>query len=125
MNPQNGDQTMETANVSNYTIRQIILSHWIENSTPETSQPKRTLFRSLRSRIENLEISTPALAHRICQLIPAQCPFARKVQLFGRTILTIPPLCKINPFYEELMMLRFRALSYLADECGEDISAYC
>ncbi|MFY8175362.1 Mo-dependent nitrogenase C-terminal domain-containing protein, partial [Planktothrix agardhii] len=27
--------------------------------------------------------------------------------------------------YEELVYLRFQALCYLADECGEDISAYC
>ncbi len=124
---------METVNVSDYTINKIILSNWIENPTvdkkdslsPNPSRPKRDPFRPIRDRIENLKIDTPALAHRICKLIPAQCPFARTVQIFGRTILTIPPLCKINPVYEELMVLRFRALSYLADECGEDISAYC
>lgn len=121
---------METANVSEYTIREIILSNWIENPTADKTKtfsfrPKRDLFRPIRRSIDNVEITTPALAHRICKLIPAQCPFARKIQLFGRTLLTIPPLCKINPVYEELMMLRFRALSYLADECGEDISAYC
>ncbi|MEG3440354.1 Mo-dependent nitrogenase C-terminal domain-containing protein [Pannus brasiliensis CCIBt3594] len=124
---------METINVSNYTIKRIILSHWIENPSrdkkeslpPAPSRPKIDIFRPIRSWIEGIAIDTPELARRICKLIPAQCPFARKISLFGRTILTIPPLCKINPVYEELMVLRFRALTYLADECGEDVSAYC
>jgi hypothetical protein len=33
-------------------------------------------------------------------------------------------LCKLNPLYEQLVGLRFRALSYLADDCGEDVSQY-
>jgi hypothetical protein len=37
----------------------------------------------------------------------------------------IPPMCKLNPLYEEVVGLRFRALCYLADDCGEDISQYC
>jgi hypothetical protein len=65
------------------------------------------------------------LAHRICKLIPPQCPFERDIKLFGRTIAHIPPLCKLNPLFEEVVSLRFRALCYLADECGEDISRYC
>ncbi|MFM7527545.1 MAG: Mo-dependent nitrogenase C-terminal domain-containing protein [Nodosilinea sp.] len=34
----------------------------------------------------------------------------------------IPPMCKINPLYEQLVGLRFQALSYLANECGEDVT---
>ncbi|NJR60273.1 MAG: hypothetical protein HC769_16410 [Cyanobacteria bacterium CRU_2_1] len=37
----------------------------------------------------------------------------------------IPPLCKLNPFYEEIMMLRFKALQFLADVCCEDVTIYC
>lgn len=66
-----------------------------------------------------------AVARFLCQLIPAQCPFEQDLVLFGCTIAHIPPLCKLNPFYESLMMLRFKALSFLAEECGEDITAYC
>lgn len=44
--------------------------------------------------------------------------------LFGHQVAYIPPLCKLNPLYDELVELRFKALCYLADECGEDISAY-
>jgi hypothetical protein len=130
MNQSIEGRTMVNADVSDYTISKIILSNWIapwskDNLKNPSLQPKRDLLQPLRQRIERLEINTPALAHRICRLIPAQCPFARKIQLFNRTILEIPPLCKLNPLYEDLMMLRFRALSYLADECGEDIGAYC
>ncbi|MCS6815305.1 MAG: Mo-dependent nitrogenase C-terminal domain-containing protein, partial [Cyanobacteria bacterium] len=56
----------------------------------------------------------------ICQWIPAQCPFARTISWQGRTLLVIPPLCKLNPFYDELMGLRFRALSYLAEQSCAD-----
>ncbi|HAC62735.1 MAG TPA: nitrogenase [Cyanothece sp. UBA12306] len=83
------------------------------------------LFKPLRNWLDNQEIRNEALAHRLCRLIPSQCPFARDINLFGRVILSIPPLCKLNPLYEELMNLRFRALCYLAEEIGEDISQYC
>ncbi len=82
-------------------------------------------LRPLRNWLENLNISNPQLAHKLCQLIPSQCPFERDLNLFGRTLLHIPPMCKLNPLYEEVVMLRFKAMCYLADECGEDISQYC
>jgi hypothetical protein len=43
--------------------------------------------------------------------------------LFG-TFFHVPPLCELNPFYNELVFLRFRALSYLSDVCGEDVTKY-
>jgi Mo-dependent nitrogenase C-terminus len=82
-------------------------------------------LKPLRHWLENLNISDPQLAHKLCQLIPSQCPFERDLNLFGRTLLHIPPMCKLNPLYEEVVMLRFKAMCYLADECGEDISQYC
>ncbi|MFM7324087.1 MAG: Mo-dependent nitrogenase C-terminal domain-containing protein [Nodosilinea sp.] len=78
----------------------------------------------LRRWLRNLDISTPSRAHQVAALIPGQCPFEREITLWGRAILRIPPLCKLNPVYDELIELRFRALCYLAEECGEDISAY-
>jgi hypothetical protein len=78
----------------------------------------------LRRWLQQLQIDNPAIAHRICRLIPSQCPFARTIYLFGYQVLTIPPLCKLNPLYDELIDLRFRALSYLADVCQVDISIY-
>ncbi|MBP0009218.1 MULTISPECIES: Mo-dependent nitrogenase C-terminal domain-containing protein [unclassified Roseofilum] len=82
------------------------------------------LFYPIRQRLNSLEIKRPEIARLIVKLIPAQCPFARDIKLFGRTIIRIPPMCKLNPLYDELMNLRFRCLCFLADECGEDIEAY-
>lgn len=79
----------------------------------------------IREWLNKLEIKDAALAHLICRIVPVQCPFERDICLFGRTLVHIPPLCKLNPLYEEVTGLRFRALCYLADECGEDIRCYC
>lgn len=75
--------------------------------------------------IDKLEIKQEQTARLIVKLIPAQCPFAREIQVFGKVIFRIPPLCKFNPLYEQLIALRFRALCFLADQCGEDIMSYC
>lgn len=66
----------------------------------------------------------PKLAQLLCQLIPASCPFERDIKIFQHTVFHIPPLCKLNPFYEQVVSLRFRCLSYLANECDEDITIY-
>ncbi|MGI8502859.1 MAG: Mo-dependent nitrogenase C-terminal domain-containing protein [Hassallia sp.] len=90
-----------------------------------SSEPDRDILQPLRLRIDNIKVSDRLFAHRLCKLIPAQCPFERDVKLFGKTLFHIPPMCKLNPLYEEVVGLRFRALCYLADDCGEDISQYC
>ena len=81
------------------------------------------LLKPLRRWIDGIQVKNYRLAHLFCQLIPCCCPFERDVNLFGRT-LHIPPLCKLNPLYDEFVYLRFRALSYLADVCEEDITRY-
>lgn len=78
----------------------------------------------LRRWIDNIEVKRAGLAHFFCKLIPCDCPFDRDIMFFGRKLFHIPPLCELNPLYNEFVGLRFRALSYLADECGEDISKY-
>ncbi|MBN3890228.1 MAG: TerB family tellurite resistance protein [Nostoc sp. JL31] len=78
----------------------------------------------LQDWLDGLDIQDPRVARFLCKMIPAQCPFERDITLFGRKIVHIPPMCKINPLYEQLVGLRFRALSYLADKCGEDVSPY-
>lgn len=83
------------------------------------------ILGTIASKLDALEIESANMAHFFCRLIPAQCPFERTISCFGRTLLYIPPLCKLNPFYEQLVSLRFRALCYLADSCGEDITTYC
>ena len=79
----------------------------------------------LRQWLDRLSVQDGKLAHRICRFVPAQCPFERDIVLLGHKVAHIPPLCKLNPLFEEVVALRFRALCYLADECGEDISQYC
>lgn len=94
--------------------------------TPQAAPTKRQLdaLGSLRVWLDKLDIQEPRVARFLCKMIPSQCPFERDVTLFKRKIVHIPPLCKINPLYEQLVGLRFRALSYLADDCAEDISPY-
>jgi len=87
--------------------------------------PQYDVFKPLRQWLDRLEVHDRKLAHRIAKLVPAQCPFERDVKFLGRTVAHIPPLCKLNPLYDQLMGLRFRALCYLVDECGEDIQSYC
>lgn len=99
-----------------------------QTPNPSLQPPTRStvdVFLPIRRWLDSIQVQHPQLAHRICQLIPAQCPFERTVKLFGRTLFHIPPLCKLNPVYEQVVALRFRALCYLADDCGEDISQYC
>jgi hypothetical protein len=83
------------------------------------------LLRPVAAQLDAIEIQSAETAHFFCRLIPAQCPFERDVQVFGRVLFHIPPMCKLNPLYEQLVTLRFKALCYLADVCGEDIAAYC
>jgi Mo-dependent nitrogenase C-terminus len=92
---------------------------------PANQKVKFAPLRPLRNYLDQIQVQSSGFAHRLCQAIPAQCPFERDIKLFGKTLIHIPPMCKLNPFYEELVALRFRALCYLADECGEDISLYC
>jgi Mo-dependent nitrogenase C-terminus len=90
-----------------------------------STRPSFDLLRPLRRWLDSMDICDAKLAHFICKSIPSQCPFERDIILFGRTLLHIPPMCKLNPLYEEVVGLRFRALCYLADQCGEDVTAYC
>ncbi|MBD2197977.1 MULTISPECIES: Mo-dependent nitrogenase C-terminal domain-containing protein [Calothrix] len=82
-------------------------------------------LQAIRRHLESLKINNSRFAHFICSLIPASCPFEREIKFGDRTLVYIPPLCKLNPFYEQFVELRFKALSYLADECGEDVTIYC
>ncbi|MGD1914445.1 MAG: Mo-dependent nitrogenase C-terminal domain-containing protein [Rivularia sp. (in: cyanobacteria)] len=123
--------------VFNNTTKNIFLASWVSFNQQQPSEanltehnnsstkPRCDILKPLRVWINNIEVRDRQFAHRICQLIPAQCPFERDVKLFGKTLFHIPPMCKLNPLYEEVVALRFRSLCYLADECGEDISQYC
>jgi Mo-dependent nitrogenase C-terminus len=82
------------------------------------------LFNPVRQWLGAIEIRDIEAARAVCQVIPAFCPFAQEIKLFNRTLLSIPPLCKLNPFYDQLMELRFKGLLYL-ERCGEDITPFC
>ena len=115
-------------NVTYYTIRNLVLGYGSSESiylSKWLKAPGAKILQILRDRLEHQEISDRTFAHRLCRLIPAQCPFERKIKFFGHLLVSIPPLCKLNPLYDDLMALRFRALCYLAEEWGEDISQYC
>jgi tellurite resistance protein len=88
------------------------------------TEPHPDVLQPVKTWLDDMEVHDPRLARFLCKVIPAQCPFERDINLFGRKIAHIPPLCKLNPLYEQLVGLRFRSLSYLADECQEDVSEY-
>ncbi len=98
----------------------LTLSHRVNSA----SLPPR-LLSPVQDWLDRLEIQDPRLARFLCKMIPSQCPFERDITLFGRKTIHIPPMCKLNPLYEQLVGLRFRALSYLADDCQEDVAKYC
>jgi tellurite resistance protein len=83
------------------------------------------LLDPLKAWLDGLDIKDSKIARFLCKAIPAQCPFERDIFLFGRKIVHIPAMCQINPLYDQLVYLRFRSLTFLADECGEDISEFC
>jgi tellurite resistance protein len=88
-------------------------------------EPSLDALRPVRDWLDGFAVHDPRLARFLCKMIPSQCPFERDISLFGHKVVHIPPLCKLNPLYEQLVGLRFRSLCYLADECGEDVTPYC
>ena len=92
--------------------------------TPPKQKSGVNVLHPVKDWLDEMDIKDPRLARFVCKVIPPQCPFERDINLFGRTIAHIPPLCKLNPLYEQFVGLRFRSLSYLADECEEDITEY-
>jgi hypothetical protein len=119
------------------TTKKFLLTSWVSvnqgdtNKAPisqlqdSTSHSNHDILQPLRHWVDSIPVNNRQRSHLLCKLIPAQCPFERDIKLFGKTLFHIPPMCKLNPLYEELVGLRFRALCYLADECGEDVSQYC
>ncbi|PSB27873.1 Mo-dependent nitrogenase C-terminal domain-containing protein [Stenomitos frigidus] len=79
------------------------------------------VLQPVRQWLDRFPVSNPALARLLYKLIPGQCPFERDVVVFGRKLAHIPPLCKLNPLYDQLVGLRFRSMCYLVDVCGETL----
>lgn len=116
-------------NLVQQTFETLHLGYWIEQLQDHKSSKSKSeqldLLAPVRSWLNKIEIEDSVFAHRICKLIPSQCPFEREIKIWGRTIAKVPPMCKLNPLYNEVVALRFRAICYLADTCGEDVSVYC
>jgi tellurite resistance protein len=90
----------------------------------DEAHPHPDILNPVRQWLDGMDIKDPRVARFICKMIPSQCPFERDIKLFGHKIVHIPSMCKLNPLYEQLVGLRFRSLSYLADDCEEDVSPY-
>ncbi|HAG84618.1 MAG TPA: nitrogenase [Cyanobacteria bacterium UBA11162] len=105
-------------------IEQTDVAHELAQEPGISPHPHSDVLQPVREWLDGMDVQDPRVARFICKMIPSQCPFERDVTLFGQKIVHIPAMCKINPLYEQLVGLRFRALSYLADDRGEDISPY-
>jgi len=92
-----------------------------DNQLPKLSF---NVLQLLRQWLDQIEIHDPEIARFLSNVIPGQCPFEHDIVIFGRKLGHIPPLCKLNPFYEQLVGLRFRALCFLAEQCAEDVQSY-
>ncbi len=75
--------------------------------------PAHDPLKILRRWIDRVEPRRPAVARLLVRLIPGTCPFERDVSVLGRRVLHIPPMCKLNPLYEQVAALRFRCLNFL------------
>ena len=73
-------------------------------------------LHQVRNWLNSIEIQNSIIAYGFCQIIPASCPFAREFKLFNHILFVIPPLCKLNPLYDQLMELRFKSLVCLANQ---------
>jgi len=108
-----------------------LLRHWSEgldcNDTPIaalTPSPQLAadqarhwhVLAPLKHWLDQWDPVDPHVAAFIVSLIPAQCPFERDIVLFGRKLVHIPPMCKINPLYDQLVGLRFRCLGHLPED---------
>lgn len=78
--------------------------------------PHFSPLQDVRQWLDTLEVSNPRQAKFLCKAIPGHCPFEREIRVLGYTMIRIPPICKLNPVYEQLVGLRFRALCYLAEQ---------
>jgi len=98
----------------------------VKPSTPMNKGEESAIdvLQPVKKWLDGMDIDDPRVARFLCKMIPPQCPFERDIKLFGKKVVHIPPMCKINPLYEQLVGLRFRSLSYLADDCDEDVSSY-
>jgi tellurite resistance protein len=92
------------------------------DKTGEADHPD--LLQPVKKWLDGMDVNDPRVARFLCKMIPSECPFERDIKLFGKKIVHIPPMCKLNPLYDQMVGLRFRSLSFLADDCKEDVTPY-
>jgi hypothetical protein len=100
-------------------------SHSSNDQMTAPRKIRRSFLDPVRQLLSSFEVHDPQIARLLCKIIPANCPFERDIKFFGHLLFHVPAMCKINPLYDQFMELRFRALIFLADECGEDVTQYC
>ncbi|MEA5558785.1 Mo-dependent nitrogenase C-terminal domain-containing protein [Nodularia spumigena] len=74
---------------------------------------KLDLLLPIRQKLDAIEIHNSKLARFLCRVIPASCPFESDIKLLGNLIIHIPPLCKRNPLYEQLISWHLSNICYL------------
>jgi hypothetical protein len=74
------------------------------------------LLGTIRCWLDAFDIPNQAIAHLLTLVIPVQCPFERNIKLGRWILIHIPPMCKLNPLYDQLITLRFKAQIYLAEQ---------
>lgn len=79
------------------------------------------LLQPIRKMLDSIEVNNPKLAQFLCRVIPASCPFEQDIKLFSYLIIHIPPLCKLNPLYQNFVELRFRAVCYFKQPQSQKI----
>jgi hypothetical protein len=94
-----------------------------EKAADSNKAPIPDLLGGIRDLLDQLVFHDTATALSVVRRIPGACPFERTFVWRGKVVLSIPPLCKLNPLFPEIQGLRFRALTYLADE-GIDVADY-
>ena len=72
----------------------------------------------LKTQIDRVQINSSAQAQWICKLLPSSCPFERNFTLFGHSFHS-PALCQLNPLFPQLMLLRYKALTYIASNSAQ------
>jgi hypothetical protein len=95
------------------------------NPTANTNKLWQSLIQPTQQKLESIEIRRSKTARFVCRVIPASCPFERDIRFFDRSLLHVPPLCKLNPFYEQLVLLRMKSLTYLAQACSQGMKNCC
>jgi hypothetical protein len=108
-----------------------LLRHWSEglhcNDTPiaaltpsaqlaEDQARHWHVLAPLKHWLDQWDPVDPHVAAFVVSLISAQCPFERNIVLFGRKLVHIPPMCKINPLYDQWVGLRFRCLGHWPED---------